>query len=358
MNQERLRTYQESVGIDCYVNANDLLNNKNVEIVIIATPHNTHLELVKQALDKGKKVLLEKPLAHTSVAAKEIVELSRKHPTKIGVNMTHRFRLPVQKGKELIAQNKIGQVKKVTDTSIVSIFKEDLSEDFWLKDISGGGVDYTNGIHLLDRILFVLKSPKYNDYSLFYEYISGTANNKNHRQEVNDEAKINIKIHGAQTDINALFDLRWLNKNLHSMERNKDIIEIEGERGKIIINVLTGLVEVIKDDKTVESYPTYDSENVDKFFDALKKVHRGFCRMAFNLDFSTIPTPAPEELEHIHEIMEAHQNYVKSHQISYVREVKDFCWKNRPFFFAGMTAIITVAAASYYLQESPNSPSQ
>ena len=56
--------------------------------------------------------------------------------------------------------------------------------------------------------------------------------------------------------------------------------------------------------------------------------------------------------------MEAHQNYVKSHQISYVREVKDFCWKNRPFFFAGMTAIITVAAASYYLQESPNSPSQ
>src|SRR5262245_66210914 len=53
-----------------------LLRNPEVNAVVIATPLMTHYALVKEALEAGKDVLVEKPICYTAHEAQELVELA------------------------------------------------------------------------------------------------------------------------------------------------------------------------------------------------------------------------------------------------------------------------------------------
>ena len=50
-------------GITSYDQTDDLLNDNEIELIIVNTPNNTHFDLTKQALQAGKHVLVEKPIA-------------------------------------------------------------------------------------------------------------------------------------------------------------------------------------------------------------------------------------------------------------------------------------------------------
>jgi len=72
----------------CSSNPNDILNNKEINTVFIATPHSSHAELVVKALDDGKKVFVEKPLAINSDQLNSVIEVKNKnnHPLMVGFN--------------------------------------------------------------------------------------------------------------------------------------------------------------------------------------------------------------------------------------------------------------------------------
>lgn len=72
----------------CSTEINDLLSNKKINTIFIATPHSSHAELAAKALESGKAVFVEKPLAINTDQLKEVIEAKAKynHPLMVGFN--------------------------------------------------------------------------------------------------------------------------------------------------------------------------------------------------------------------------------------------------------------------------------
>ncbi len=89
-----------------YTNLDEFLK-ANLDIVIIATPTSTHLELAKAILAKVKCALIEKPLAMNLKEMNEIKELAKKHESSVAVGFSERFNPAILALKKELANEKI-----------------------------------------------------------------------------------------------------------------------------------------------------------------------------------------------------------------------------------------------------------
>ena len=80
------------------------------DAVVIATPTHTHFELTKAALQAGKHVLVEKPLAGTVAEAEALVELAHRHDRVLAVGHVFLFNNGVRAVKRLIDDGALGRV--------------------------------------------------------------------------------------------------------------------------------------------------------------------------------------------------------------------------------------------------------
>lgn len=66
----------------------EVLNDKEIDLVSICSPNATHYSYAKKALEAGKHVLLEKPMASTAKEARELIEISKKEGKVLAVFIT------------------------------------------------------------------------------------------------------------------------------------------------------------------------------------------------------------------------------------------------------------------------------
>ncbi|MBZ0292123.1 MAG: Gfo/Idh/MocA family oxidoreductase [Anaerolineae bacterium] len=110
LNPETARTVAAEHDIPtAYESLDDLLADPKVEIVDIAVPPWTQLEIVKKVAAAGKHMLCQKPLSDTFSEAVEIVEIGRKAGVKQAINQQMRWDAGIRASKNLIAQGIIGQ---------------------------------------------------------------------------------------------------------------------------------------------------------------------------------------------------------------------------------------------------------
>jgi predicted dehydrogenase len=102
-----------AASIDSFEKA---LADPDVEAVAIATPPHTHYMLVRQALEAGKQVLVEKPLARTAGEAAELVALSEEVGKVLMPGHTFLYSPPVNKVKELIEEEVLGEIYFATSS--------------------------------------------------------------------------------------------------------------------------------------------------------------------------------------------------------------------------------------------------
>src|SRR5262249_19733765 len=109
----------------------------------------------EHALKAGKHVLLEKPLGATIEDARRIAELSQRSDRVVMMGMTHRFYPPMTQARELMRSGRLGRIVAVEDRIIEPISSRVTG---WLlnRALAGGGVALTNGIHMLDRVAWLL----------------------------------------------------------------------------------------------------------------------------------------------------------------------------------------------------------
>ncbi|MDA2935692.1 Gfo/Idh/MocA family oxidoreductase [Patescibacteria group bacterium AH-259-L05] len=91
-------------------NFDDILNNSEIEAVIIALPAQLHYEFGKKALDKGKHVFIEKPLATKVSEAKKLITLSEKNKKILMTGHTFLYNDAVRKAKEYIDKGELGKI--------------------------------------------------------------------------------------------------------------------------------------------------------------------------------------------------------------------------------------------------------
>jgi predicted dehydrogenase len=88
----------------------EVLHNPAVDAVAIATPVGTHYAFARKALEHGKHVLVEKPLAASVAEAESLVEIAAKHRLTLMVNHTFIYTGAVRKMKELVAHGDLGDL--------------------------------------------------------------------------------------------------------------------------------------------------------------------------------------------------------------------------------------------------------
>jgi len=99
--------------------AEALLKDPEVQAVVVATPAETHLDLVDQIFRAGKHLLLEKPMANTPEAAREIARMAAKHPEQV-LLVAHgeRFNKPYLDARKAIDDGHIGEPRFLSATRI------------------------------------------------------------------------------------------------------------------------------------------------------------------------------------------------------------------------------------------------
>ncbi len=106
---------------------NEMLN-KDIDIVAIATPVDTHFKFGKMALDAGKHIWVEKPFTATSAEAQELIDIAEKKGLKIFVDHTFIYTGAVQRMRELVDSGEIGEIKYFDSVRInLGLFQHDVN---------------------------------------------------------------------------------------------------------------------------------------------------------------------------------------------------------------------------------------
>jgi len=91
-------------GVDGTVWTEELINSKDVDAVVIATPVSTHFDLALDALKAGKHVFVEKPMTQTAAQSEQLIEEAEKRNLTLMVDHTFIYTGPVRKIRELVTE--------------------------------------------------------------------------------------------------------------------------------------------------------------------------------------------------------------------------------------------------------------
>ena len=106
----------------------DLLADTQLDAVVIATPVRFHFEMAKAALNAGKHVLVEKPIARTQAEAEELVALAEKQGLVLMVGHTFLFSPAVRRMKEIIDHGDIGKLQYISARRLnLGLFQKDIN---------------------------------------------------------------------------------------------------------------------------------------------------------------------------------------------------------------------------------------
>lgn len=159
---ERLEEFCNAFNVPRrYQDAADLIADPEVDLVAIATPPDAHEALAVAALEHGKYVLCEKPLAHSLASAHRIAEAEARHPGRLAV--CHQMRYDASRRRLIwLCQNGwIGEIQSALIERHSNIPHTNHGKGGWwgVWNIAGGGVLLTQLIHELDLLVLTMGRP-------------------------------------------------------------------------------------------------------------------------------------------------------------------------------------------------------
>ena len=93
---------------EVYSDYHDVLNDPKIQVIHNCTPNNIHFKINKEAIEKGKHVFSEKPLAISAEDGLELARLAKRHNVEAGVNFCYRYYPVVQDARVRIKNGEIG----------------------------------------------------------------------------------------------------------------------------------------------------------------------------------------------------------------------------------------------------------
>lgn len=131
-----------------------VLERRDVDAVVIATPDDTHCEIACAAASAGKAILLQKPMARDAAEGARVLRAARAAGVVLQVSFMHRYFEEVVRAKALIAGGKTGPVLSARMRNATP--GPDWSDWFYFKAKVGGGVVMQLGVHGIDVLRHLL----------------------------------------------------------------------------------------------------------------------------------------------------------------------------------------------------------
>jgi len=237
----------------------DIIRDKNIDGVVIATPNYLHHPMVISALEYGKYILCEKPLGLNTNEVREIGKIAQKYPDRLMYGLNDRFRQDVQTLRKYILGGELGEIFYAKTGWLR---KMGGSIEKWRKDKvkSGGGVVLNLGVHLLDIALWILpKKPVAVSTAAHYN------------DEIEDSGVAIIRFEdGTFLTLEVAYTLLF--------ERDFAYFNLFGERGSALLNPLKiqkikkdTLIDITPDAGKKESYKSSFEFQAEWFVDMVRK---------------------------------------------------------------------------------------
>ncbi|MBC7450206.1 MAG: Gfo/Idh/MocA family oxidoreductase [Cytophagales bacterium] len=156
-SKDRAKTLYPSV--QTIRSVEEIWKDQTIELVVIATPNNTHAVLAEQAMKAGKHVVVDKPFTITAAEARHLSDLSSETGKKIVVYQNRRWDGDFLTVQTLLRSGLLGEI-----TSIESRFDRYRPEprtSYWKEsNIEGNGLFYDLGPHLMDQAFTLFGKPE------------------------------------------------------------------------------------------------------------------------------------------------------------------------------------------------------
>ena len=134
-------------GVDHEPNLDSLLERKDIDAVLVGTPHDVHAQQVIAAAEHGKHVLVEKPMALSVADCDAMIDACRKANVTLSVVKTFRYWGTIRRAKQLVDEHIIGRVLMIQNTTLSVLAR--YPKDWWYTPESGGSL-FDIGSHIFD----------------------------------------------------------------------------------------------------------------------------------------------------------------------------------------------------------------
>jgi predicted dehydrogenase len=161
-NEERVKKFAENWGYQSYATDwRELVNRKDIDVIDIASPNDTHHEIAIAAAKAGKMVMCEKPLGRNAKEAREMTEAVEQAGVPNTVWYNYRRVPAVTMIKQLLDENKLGRIfhyraKFLQDWTISKELPQG-GEGLWRLDVAVAGSGVTGDLlaHNIDTALWL-----------------------------------------------------------------------------------------------------------------------------------------------------------------------------------------------------------
>ncbi|MBK9713473.1 MAG: Gfo/Idh/MocA family oxidoreductase [Kouleothrix sp.] len=192
-------------GLRTYQAVDELLRDQDVDVVVVATPPNTHAELSIRLLRAGKHVVCEKPLCFTQAEAAAMIETAARHDRLLSCHQNRRWDVDFLAVRQAIGEGLVGEPFHL------ELFVGDYSHpcQYWHshQPVSGGTL-YDWGAHYLDWALQLFPGPTASVVGIEHKRVWHDVTNA-------DQARAQVRFAGGQeaeflySDIAALRKPKW-----------------------------------------------------------------------------------------------------------------------------------------------------
>lgn len=218
-NQSKAKMIAEKYDIPYVTSSLDeLLNIEFVDAVDICTSTDAHKDTAIAAIESGKSVFIEKPIARNADEAKKISDEAEKHGVTVMIGMNQRFRRDAIMLKNFINHDELGKLYYIK-----AGWNQRSRGQSWImkKDMSGGGVLVDLGLSLIDSLLW------FNDFTDVRSVVGSTYNHLTKTVEDIAVATINFA-NGTVATLEASWALFESNTNF--------FCNVLGDKGRAKIN--------------------------------------------------------------------------------------------------------------------------
>ncbi|HKQ57114.1 MAG TPA: Gfo/Idh/MocA family oxidoreductase [Candidatus Eisenbacteria bacterium] len=200
-----------------------LLADDSIDAIDICTPNFLHAPMATAALEAGKHVLCERPLARSAAEASEMVKAARKADRVLACAVQHRFRSDGQLLRTFASKGELGEIYYAKAGWLRQRTEWDSDEWRRQKRESGGGVVLDLGFPMLDLALWVMGSPKVTTVS--------ASVHRARKGEVEDSAAAILRLDSGAT---LALEFTW---GL-LMEKDFNFLNLFGSGGAALLNPL------------------------------------------------------------------------------------------------------------------------
>lgn len=143
-------------GIELVDSYESLLENKNIEAVVLATPHSAHCAQIVAAAAAGKHVFVEKPLGVDAAAAAQAVEACERNRVTLAVGYNWRFQPALAEAKRMLEDGRLGKLLHI-EGNFCGPSAYRFAREHWRHDrgeVPAGGMT-GRGVHVVDAMLYL-----------------------------------------------------------------------------------------------------------------------------------------------------------------------------------------------------------